>query len=400
MRIGMMADVYKPHVSGVTHYIVLNKKYLEALGHEVFVFTFGDEQARDDEVGVIRSPGLPILDTGYYFGLGYTPLARKLLKTMDVVHVHHPFLSGALAVRHCRPRGIGLVFTNHTRYDLYAKVYLPILPEAFGLTAIQAYLPVFCKACDVVVAPSNGMMEVLRNLGVDVEVKVVPNGVDITPFKINARAIDRSSFGFHPQDVVLIYTGRLGAEKNLPFLLRAFSGVAQACPRARLLIVGDGPEKDNLVDRVQHMGLQKKVHFTGMVPYEDVPAYLACADAFVTASTTEVHPLSVIEAMAAGLPVLGIHSPGISDTVQDGITGFLVSEEDLAGFTAKMVRLALDDEVRRQLGERARGESEKYHIEKTVQLMIEIYQEAIQKASVRRRRYRRSISGIYERFWK
>lgn len=397
MRIGMMADVYKPHVSGVTHYIALNKKHLEALGHEVYVFTFGDEQVQEDESRVIRSPGLPLMDTGYYLGLRYTSHARKLLTTMDVVHVHHPFLSGSLALRYCRSRGVGIVFTNHTRYDLYAKVYLPVLPDVIGLTAIQAYLPAFCKACDVVVAPSHGMKEVLCDLGVEVEVKVVPNGVDIHPFQGTVKAVDRSLFGFFPEDVVLIYTGRLGAEKNLPFLLRAFSGVAQAYPQVRLLIVGDGPERDNLIDRVHHMGLEKRVHITGMVPYENVPAYLACADAFVTASTTEVHPLSVIEAMAAGLPVLGIHSPGISDTVQDGITGFLAMEEDLAGFTAKMVRLVLDDRMRRQMGEQARRESQNYHIEKTVRMMLEVYQEAMDRAGARRRHYRRTLKGVLDR---
>lgn len=391
MRIGMMADVYKPHVSGITNYISLNKQNLEREGHQVFVFTFGDEDYQDDEKNIIRSPGLPLLDTGYYLSLNYTRQARRLLTSMDVVHVHHPFISGTMALRYCRLRGIPIIFTNHTRYDLYAQAYLPHLPDVVGETALHAYLPTFARACDLVIAPSPGMREVLIRFGVDVQIEVVPNGVDLCRFRQPVQPLAREQLGFQPQDVILIYVGRLGPEKNLPFLLRAFSGVTQAYDQVRLLLIGDGPECDNLQDRVQHMQLKDKVHFTGMLNYDEVPRYLAMADAFITASVTEVHPLSVIEAMSAGLPVLGIQSPGVGDTVKDGETGYLVAEEDLAAFTAKMVRLVTDGEKRRRMGEQARLASDEYAIERTIQLMLEQYQRVIRTSAGRR-------GGVQARF--
>lgn len=374
MRIGMLVDVYKPHVSGITTFISLNKQQLEKMGHQVFVFTFGDEDYQDDEKNVIRSPGLPLLDTGYYLSLRYGKRARQLLHTMDVCHVHHPFLSGSLALRYCRPRGIPVAFTNHTRYDLYASAYLPVVGDMLGETTISAYMPAFCRNCDLVIAPSNGMRQVLQRYGVDVPIDVVPNGVDLAPFREPTSPIDRSRFGFTPKDVVLIYVGRLGPEKNLPFLLRSFSGAAQAYPDIRLLLVGDGPERENLEDRVHHMNLQNQVHFTGMVAYAQLPAYMAMADAFVTASVTEVHPMTVIEAMASGLPVLGIDSPGVGDTIEDGVTGFLVRGEDVAPFTAKMVRLITDHAARKSMGQQALKASNNYAIERTAQLMVERYE--------------------------
>ena len=84
MRIGMFTDVYKPHVSGITNYISLNKKHLEKLGHEVFVFTFGDEDYQDDEPNVLRSPGMPLLETGYYLSLHYSREARQVMRTLDI----------------------------------------------------------------------------------------------------------------------------------------------------------------------------------------------------------------------------------------------------------------------------------------------------------------------------
>jgi 1,2-diacylglycerol 3-alpha-glucosyltransferase len=395
MRIGMMADTYKPHISGITTYIALNKHEMENAGHQVYVFTFGDEDYEDEEANIVRSGGVPIVDTGYYLNFRYKRQARKLLQTMDIVHVHHPFLSGPIGLRICRPRGIPLVFTNHTRYDLYAHAYLPILPDVIGETMLHAYMPAFCRACDQIIAPSVGMRDILVKLGVDASIQVVPNGVDLQPFLSCDDIQDRKQFGINPDDVVLIYLGRLGPEKNIPFLLRSFAGISQAYEKARLLIVGDGPERDNFEDRVQAMGIQEKVVFTGMVSYDKLPGYLHMSDAFVTASVTEVHPLSVIEAMAASLPVLGIQSPGVGDTVQDGVTGFL-STEDLAAFTAKMVRLVSEHDRRREMGLNAQKASEQYAIEKTTLTMLNLYEETIAKARHRKRPLSRKISQFLE----
>ena len=166
MRIGMMADAYKPYVSGITNYIDLNKRTLESAGHEVYVFTFGDMDYTDDELRVIRNPGVPLADTGFYLSLRYKTASKKLLQTMDVVHVHHPFLSGRLALRYCRPKQIPVIFTNHTRYDLYAQARLPLMPVEVSQSMLQAYMPDFCSAVDMVISPSPGMEKILRQYGV------------------------------------------------------------------------------------------------------------------------------------------------------------------------------------------------------------------------------------------
>ena len=396
MRIGMMVDAYKPYISGITNYVVLNKAALEEAGHEVYVFTFGDPATKDDETHVIRSPGLPIVNTGFYLTFQYNQPARRLLYTMDVVHLHHPFLSGMLARRYCRPRGIPIVFTNHTRYDLYAHYYLPMLPDPLGESIMQSYLPSFFRACDLVIAPSNGLCQILLKMGVEDHIEVVPNGVDLKLFTNINEIKDRAQFGFLPDHVVLIYVGRLGPEKNLPFLLRAFAGTAFAYDYVRLLIVGEGPERENLQEQARDMGIAEKVHFTGLIPYAELPGYLAAADAFATASVTEVHPLSVIEAMASGLPVLGIQSPGVGDTVADGVTGFLAGH-DLAAFTAKMIRLVTEDELRQRMGAAACREAAQFAIGRTTQIMIGHYQQCIRQAQGRKRALRARLARLIDR---
>ncbi len=395
MKIAMLVDRYKPYISGITNYVALNKQALEKAGHEVYVFTFGDEDYQDLETHIIRSPGIPLVDTGYFISLAYPRRVRQLLYTMDVVHVHHPFLSGSLALRYCRPRRIPLIFTNHTRYDLYTQAYLPNLPESVGETAMRAFLPVFCRAVDLVIAPSAGMAEVLVRFGVDVTVKVIPNGVDLSPFQNSVEAKNRQDYGMSSGDVLLIYVGRLGPEKNLPFLLRCFAGTAQAFDHVHLMITGDGVERQNLEALAQDLKISPKVHFTGMVAYPELPAYLAMADAFVTASVTEVHPLSVIEAMAAGLPVLGIISPGVADTIEEGLTGYLATE-DMASFTAKMVRMVTVGNERRAMGARARQSAEKYQIDRTNRLMLEQYELLAAQALPARRSLRTQLRRLMD----
>jgi glycosyltransferase involved in cell wall biosynthesis len=301
-------------------------------------------------------------------------------------------------LRLCQPRGIPILFTNHTRYDLYAQAYMPGVGELVGEAALRAYLPPFCRACDLVVAPSPGMCEVLKRFGVDAPIEVIPNGVDLEPFRQPIEPLEREAFGFQREDVILLYVGRLGPEKNLPFLLRAVAGTAQAYRNVRLLLVGGGPEADNLKDRVQHMGIQEYVTFVGSVDYDQVPRYMSMADVFVTASLTEVHPLSVIEAMAAGKPVMGMISPGVGDTVEDWQTGFLAEPDDLAGFTAKLVRLVVNPQERHEMGARARQASEQYAIERTTQMISERYRRLVEAAAGRKRRWRARMLRWWDGF--
>ncbi len=395
MRIGMMLDMYKPYISGVTHYVTLNKRVLEQQGHTVFVFTFGGEDYEDDELHVVRSAGLPLIvkETGLSLNLRYSLAAQRKVRSMDVIHVHHPFLSGQLALRYARSRGVPVIFTNHTRYDLYAHHYLPsFIPEAVSQTFLQTYLPNFCQHCDLVIAPSPGTARVLRELGVAAEMKVIPNGIDLSPFRGLVPVRTRAELGLPEGKVILMYLGRLGPEKNLAFLLRAFSGVAAACPEAVLALVGDGPETDNLRDQSQKSGLAARVIFVGQVAHAEVPGFLRAADVFVTASQTEVHPFSLIEAMAAGLPALGIVSPGVGDTIVAGVNGEL-STPDLAVFTAKMVRLVLDRDRRRALAEEALVTAQQFDINRTSALVFSEYE----RLAGQRTHRRRGWAGVSQR---
>jgi 1,2-diacylglycerol 3-alpha-glucosyltransferase len=394
MKIGMMADIYTPHISGVTHSIKLTKQVLQNKGHEVFVFTFGDLDYEDEEENIIRSPGVPLADTGIYLGFRHTSATQRLIQRMDILHVHHPFISGQLALHYGRPYRIPIVFTNHSRYELMAQAYFPLLPDQVGTALLGAYLPRFCREVDLVIAPSKGVERLLRELDIDVPVEIIPNGVDLSPFAQEIDPISREELGVGKSDVLLINVGRLSPEKNLTFLIRAFAGVQAAYPETHMLLIGKGPERDNIEHLTAQSGLDSYIHFGGAIEYEQIPRFLAAADAFVMCSVAEVLPLSVIEALAAGLPVLGIHSPGVSDMVVDGENG-LLSTNDLAVFTAKLVRLVSDRELRIRLGQNARSSAEEYSIERTSGLLEGHYIRLRKKRAKERRR----LPSLWPRFW-
>jgi len=398
MRIGMMVDSYKPYISGITNYVDINKRHLELAGHEVFVFTFGDLDYKDDEPRVIRSRGVALSDSGFYLSVRYSRAAKKLLQTMDIVHVHHPFLSGRLALRYCQALNIPIAYTNHTRYDLYAQAYLPLMPDQVSLGLLQSYMPSFCKAMDLVITPSAGMEKVLRELNVEGHIEVVPNGVDLKKFS-NATPLSRADFGYTNNEILLVYAGRIALEKNIPFLLQSFAGIAQALPNVHLLLIGGGVHlyEDEIRSLVGTLGITQRVRLIGKVEYDQLPAYLAMCDLFVTASVTEVHPLSVIEAMGTGLPTMGIQSVGVGDTVQDGVTGFLANQ-DQPSFTAKLTRLCLDQKLRCEMGNAARKASTTYAIERTTKLMLKLYEKLAKEIPTGKRIWSLRLRKILEKF--
>jgi len=275
------------------------------------------------------------------------------------------------------------------------------MPEEVSQGLLHAYMPDFCDEMDLVISPSKGMEKVLRQFGVTSHIEVVPNGVDLTRFH-NAKPLSRSDFGFSNDDILLIYAGRIAQEKNLEFLFQAFAGVSEVVPNAYLLIVGGGQKE--YMDEIQaipaELEVQDRIRFTGMIPYDKLPSYIAMCDVFVTASVTEVHPLSVIEAMGAGLPIMGIESPGVGDSVVDGESGLLAKKEEVASFTAKLTYMCLNRNLHKKYGVAAREASKQYDIQRTTNIMLEHYARLAQGPKKKKQKLDERLMSILEEFLK
>lgn len=368
MKIGMVTSCYKPVVNGVTHMVSLYKQELETLGHEVYVFTLGLPDPDGEEKNVIRSPAIPFKD-GYYMSLRYSREAQKLMYQMDILHCHHLIMSVELAHRYAN---CPVIYTNHTRYDLYAnsKVSLP-QPAADAL--MRQIWPEFSDFADVVITPSESVRQVMLDFGVRRPIEVIENGIELMPFHHPSAPKTKADLGIPETAVLAIYIGRLAPEKNLLTLLNQVAAARDVVPQLHLALGGHGELEEELRQYVEELGMETAVHFLGTLPYETLPNYLSAADFFVTASMTEVHPLTVIEAMAAGLPVAAPIAPGIVDTVVSGESGFLARDPN-AGLAAAIVGLALDKERRQTMGQNAQAASERYDIKNTVQCTLALYE--------------------------
>jgi glycosyltransferase involved in cell wall biosynthesis len=370
-----MTDVYKPVVNGVVHHIALLKRHLEAWGEQVWLFVPGHHDYLE-EPNVIRIPGIPIADTGYHLSISLDQHSRELLHTMNIVHVHHPFLSGSFGLYAANKYHLPLVFTNHTRYDLYVKQYLPLLPAALSETALQAYFQLFSHRCAALIAPSKGVAEVMKDWGVQGRIEVIPNGIELERFAQPHGALTRAQLHLPDNAVIAAFVGRMSGEKNIARLLSIYRYLVHEELHSHLLLIGSGPELETYRGLAERYGLAQRVTFTGSVAYEQVPAYLALSDFFVTASITEVHPLTLIEAAAAGLPALGIRSPGVADVIQDEETGLLAEDNDLS-FGLRFLRLVNDSALRQRLGKGARDYSRRLTAHANARRVLHLYQEVL-----------------------
>lgn len=321
MHIGIVTATYLPSKNGVATSTALFARGLRALGHEVRVFAPEHSQREgQDEPGVVRLPSTMLaapMDYPLLLPPSAAALARLPVADLDVIHTMHPFLAGQIALRWARTLDVPLFFTAHTQYHQYLH-YAP-RPRHLGGWLMRRHVRAFARAADVVLAPGRAIEDALRRYGYKGEVVTLPNPVDLAAFRGGGVNPVRERYGIAQDAPLLLYVGRLAAEKNLEVLLAAFELVAARLPEARLLLVGDGPARVTL--KVRAEGLP--VVFAGAVPYAEVPAYLRAADLFVTASTSEVLPMSMIEALAAGTPLVAARSPAGAELIRPGVNGAL-----------------------------------------------------------------------------
>ena len=173
--------------------------------------------------------------------------------------------------------------------------------------------------------------------------------------------------------MVGVYVGRISREKAVDRLLGIFAALKNEDPRLHLLLVGGGPSLDECRQLAANSGLGGRVTFTGPISYERIGSLLYLADFFVSASVSEVHPLTFIEAAAAGLPAIGIDSPGVADMIVDEKTGFLTANNDLS-FGLRVMRMAQDPELRTEMGRAARQYSQRFSAHHTAREVLALYQ--------------------------
>jgi glycosyltransferase involved in cell wall biosynthesis len=345
MRIAFFADSYKPYLSGVTNSAEILVNELRQRGHQVYVLAPRYPKHIDTDPEIIRFPSFA---GGYPKFRLAIPIVRKIPE-VDLIHSHSPFQAGLLARFVARRRKVPFVYSFHTLFTRYIH-YARFLPKSLAKMGIIAYLQSFCRGADQIIVPSEMARRVLRAWHIPRPIEVIPSGVELHQYPKNfelTRNKLRSRLGISEKETVLLYVGRLSKEKNLPFLLKAFSRLAPC--DLRLVLVGGGPLKGEL----QH---RKDIILAGEVPYPEILSYYLLGDIFIFSSTTETQGLVLAEAKAAGLPVVALFAGGLVGTVRSGIDGYLVPRA-LSAFVEHVKRLIADPALREKMSRAAREDA-------------------------------------------
>jgi glycosyltransferase involved in cell wall biosynthesis len=233
------------------------------------------------------------------------------------------------------------------------------------------------RQCQHIVIPSQSMKDILvRDYGLQERYTVIPTGIDLEPYRLADGKELRASKGWQA-DKVLVSTGRLAQEKNWPTLLMAAQKVYRKHPDLRVVLIGDGPEKNALQKLAAELGIAERVTFTGKLPFSDVVVYLKAADIFGFASVTETQGLVTMEALAAGLPVVAVDASGTRDIVDNGEQGFLV-QNDPDALADSISRLLESPERMQKFQSKALEKAKSFALENCTEQLVNVYEQAIQ----------------------
>lgn len=359
-------------------------KALRELGHEVYVFA-PTYKAQEDERYVIRYPSMPFSVAGAPIPNVLTSLFEKKVKELEiaVIHVHHPALVGNVALYLRKKYGIPVIFTYHTRYEAYLHYIKPLawLESCTGF--VEKYLTWYCNQCDAIVAPTIGMKRYLESRQLEVPISVLPTGIPIESFSPSMEQVKeiRETYG-KGGDYVLCTVSRMAKEKNLEFQLRGLVLLKQALQKKqktfRYLMIGNGPQQEELQEMVKRLGLEDEVVFVGRVENQDIAAFQKASDVFAFSSKSETQGIVLFEAMAVGNPIVAVKASGVEDIVEDGVTGYLTSEEEEM-WSNRLLELLENPKRRRQFGEEAQRVVYTYEESQIAKRAVACYCQAVQK---------------------
>lgn len=334
MRIGIFTDTYPPFINGVSTSIVMLENALRKKGHQVYIVTVNSDNMKykyENDEHIIRIPGVPIGIYDYRL-TGVYPLKalNKIRKwNLDVIHSHTEFGVGTFARIISKQFNIPLVHTYHTMYEDYVHY---ITKGYFNNTSkkIVEYLTNFyCdQTATELIVPTKKTYDLFKEkYKYERNVHIVPTGIEVERFykeNIDSKKVDeiRKRHGLSKSDFVVLFVGRIAKEKDVEFLISAHEYLAKNY-KSKLLIVGDGPDLERYKKLAHKLNLDEYVIFAGKVPWEDVTLYYQIADVFATASTSETQGLTVIEAMAASLPVVAVNDESFNTVIVDGLNGHL-----------------------------------------------------------------------------
>lgn len=387
MRIGLFTDTYPPYINGVSTSVNMLKKALEKKGHKVYVVTVNDSLIKydyDEENTTLKIPGVPIGIYDYRISRIYPLKMINLVKSwnLDIIHSHTEFGIGIFARIFAKQFNIPLVHTYHTMYEDYTHYITHGYFDKSSKKIVEYLTKFYCDktASELIVPTAKTYRLFVEKYKFDKSIHIIPTGIEVDRFfeeNINPKNVSnlRKKLGITKNNTVITFVGRLASEKNIEFLLNAHQKLLKKCKSIKLMIVGDGPDKEALMNLSKKLGIEKMVIFTGKVAWQDIPYYYHISDLFTTASKSETQGLTVIEAMASNVVPIVIEDEAFNGTVINGINGYVFNTEE--EYISDVVKLHSDKKLRKSVSIQARIQSEHLSSSTYAENVLTVYKRAI-----------------------
>jgi 1,2-diacylglycerol 3-alpha-glucosyltransferase len=372
MRIATVTDSYYPTRDGVVTSITIAKEGLEKLGHEVIVVA--PDPGKDQRIdGVHYFKAAKFKSYPGYFVPLYPSNKAEILRLIDpdVIHIHGMALMATKALIAARYLKIPTALTFHTMVGDAIEYYSPLkISPDIQKRLIWIYLKNLLKRPGVVIGPTASTINELTDNGVKPKrTEIIPTGIDTTRFNPgnDGKAIrERYNIG---NNKVALYVGRLSYEKNVGVIINAL----RYLDGVKLIVAGKGPAGDSLKETAKEAGVSDRVIFTGFVADDELPNIYAAADVCVSASRFETQGLSILEALATGLPAACANERAFKDVIKDGMNGFLFDGGAEGCAAAIRKCLSCDDTIKKN----ARATAESLSVETCVQKLSALYADLV-----------------------
>lgn len=389
MRVVMVSDVYFPRVNGVSTAIQTYRQALAGYGVDVRLVApdYGRPAGDGDESWITRVSARPVPgdpeDRLVRWGKMHDAVEHVVEQGCDLIHVQTPFVAHYAGCSTAKRYGLPVLATYHTLFEGYLKHYAPLVPSGWLRGLARRFSRRQCNALDAVIVPSRAIEQRLGDYGVTTPMHILPTGISLGVSAENGRSDFRRRHGIDPVRPVALFVGRVAHEKNIDYLLDVVDLARAWVPDILLVIAGEGPALSTLRRIVADRGLHACVRFIGYLDRQhELPACYAAADVFVFASRTETQGLVLLEAMAAGLPVVALAEMGTVDILGPG-RGAVVPEDNPYAFALAVADVLRDPALRHALSLDARSYAGDWSDTALAGRMAELYREII-RAHARR----------------
>lgn len=400
MKIAIFSDTYIPDINGVATSTKILRDELIKHGHEVVVVTSElpseSDYFDDPSDNILRVPGLEIQALyGYRACNIYSFKGMREIKGMniEVIHVQTEFGVGIFGRIVGESLNIPVVYTYHTMWADYSHYVNPVNSGAIdGLIkkAITRISKFYGDKSAELIVPSTKTQEALKKYGLNKDMHVIPTGLELEKFdpkNKNNELISKIKQQYKIKDQFIItFLGRIAKEKSIEVLIDAMKEVVKENDNVLCLIVGGGPQLEELKELVKDDHISKYVIFTGPKPSEEVPSYYHLSNVFVSASVTETQGLTYIEAMASGIPAIARYDKNLENVIIDGVNGYFFKETtELVAILLKMMNNDYSN-----MAKEAYRNAMKFSSEVFCEKVLAVYQRAINL-----KHYTYTVKSIY-----